>query len=246
MLTKSVTNDTLSRKFAARQQKNRKKATCAVKNPDQGFYDRFQEVLSRLDSLSKAADLTGYSPDQIAKWRDGKSRPPFQPLMILTQAAGLSLDWLATGRDQGADEPAAAEEAETVQLPRLDVGAGAGAGVINGNPSIIGRLPFSKKLLRQFAVRPENAHFIEIFGDSMEPTLQDGGFAVVDASRKDPQDGQIYAFVLNDEVVAKRFQRGLRGAATLISDNSRYPPLAVKSPDDIHVAGWVFFAGGRI
>lgn len=248
MLTVSVTKDTLSRIFAACQLRKRKKAIYAVKIPDEGFYQRLADALSRLGGLQAAAVLTGYSTDQIAKWRDGKSRPPFHPLGQIAEKVGVSLDWLAYGvaPQQQPQGQSAGVPDDLALLPLLNVHAGAGPGIVNGGVEVIDQLPFSRALLRQLGVKHEHAHFIRVRGDSMEPTIASGAIALIDASVKVGRDGELYALVLNDEVVMKRLQTGLRGAVRLLSDNPKYGPLEVKSPDEIRIEGRVFWAGHKV
>jgi transcriptional regulator with XRE-family HTH domain len=73
-------------------------ATSAVARHDIGhspqFRDRLGLVISRIGSLNEAAQIAGYSTDQIRKWRNGLSRPPLFPIARMATAAGVSLDWL--------------------------------------------------------------------------------------------------------------------------------------------------------
>ncbi|WP_454915853.1 hypothetical protein [Xanthobacter sediminis] len=58
---------------------------------------RLREVIDGLGSIARAASIAGITPEQLSKWRDGKARASFLGLAALAQAAGYSLDWLATG-----------------------------------------------------------------------------------------------------------------------------------------------------
>ncbi len=59
--------------------------------------DRFRQVLKRVGGLKGASELINVKAEQIAKWRDGTTRPPFFPLLTLVSAAKLDLNWLARG-----------------------------------------------------------------------------------------------------------------------------------------------------
>jgi phage repressor protein C with HTH and peptisase S24 domain len=217
---------------------------------DDGFLDRFRLVLQRVGQLQRAADLSEYSSEQIAKWRDGKARPPFKPMAILASAAGVSLDWLANG-----DGPASTaailpsqpgEDADTVHLPLMNVVGAAGNGIENHEVEVINRLPFSLALLKQLGVRPDSAQFIRCQVDSMLPTLADGGICLIDTSRTRARDGGIYAVMVGEDVLIKRLQLGARGL-TLISDNAeKYPPETLEGDEigRVKVIGKVFWAGG--
>lgn len=54
------------------------------------------------------------SLESLAKWRDGRARPPFWPLVKLASEAKVSLKWLATG-----DGPMEEQDADVSPPPRL-------------------------------------------------------------------------------------------------------------------------------
>lgn len=226
----------------------------ADKLQDDGFYERLRTVLARVGELKRAAELTGFSPDQVAKWRDAKARPPFGPMAILSAAAGCSLDWLATGEtstpvsdEQAAGTPAPMP-AETALLPLLNVVGSAGPGYANGDVEIVERLPFSRLLLRQLGVNPDKAQFITHSGDSMVPTLADGGVCLIDTARNRPSGDGIYALMVGDELLVKRLAFGAKGL-TLISDNAdKYPPETLTGDElgRVKIMGKVFWTGGGV
>lgn len=232
----------------------------APRTPDDGFPDRFRLVLGRLGSLLRAAELSGYSPEQIAKWRDGKARPAFWPLAILAREAGVSLDWLAfevaprapaqnTDAARGGDvEEDASATAEVALIPMLDVVASAGPGFENHHPYEIERLPFPRAWLRRLGVPEKHARFLAARGDSMEPTILDGAIVLADTRHTTATRDGIYVVVDGANVRIKRIAVGWAGALELISDNERYPTEKLAAPDSeaLRVAGKVVWAGGEI
>lgn len=58
---------------------------------------RLRKIIDTLGSIARASSIAGITPEQLSKWRDGKARASFMGLAALAQAAGYSLDWLATG-----------------------------------------------------------------------------------------------------------------------------------------------------
>ena len=58
---------------------------------------RMTAVVDRLGSRKYAAEVAGVSPDMLAKYLDGSSRPRFDSMAKLALTGGVSLDWLATG-----------------------------------------------------------------------------------------------------------------------------------------------------
>lgn len=217
---------------------------------DQEFRDRLVFVLQRLGSLQAAAEKTGFSTDQIAKWRDGKARPPFKPLAILAKASGMTLDWLAYGVKTLAYEEAGGSRAggfaendpDLMAIPMHNVIASAGNGRSQEPVEEVSTLPFSRRRLLSLGVNPNEVSFIQATGDSMEPTIKDGALVLVDLSKTEIRGGAIYVVSLHDEVRIKRVHRSISGSVTLISDNPAYPPDQLQPGDakDLVVHGRVF------
>jgi phage repressor protein C with HTH and peptisase S24 domain len=227
---------------------------------DEGFNSRFRTVLDQIGSLQRAAELTGMSSDQVAKWRDGKARPPYWPMMILCDAAGMSLDWLAFGRGPAVavrKEPLAPglsreelrqqDDTGTVYIPLSNAVASAGAGIANEEEEDTRRMPFSLALLRKHGVAFENARFITARGDSMEPTIADGALVLIDTSRRDLNAAGIFVLVVDDALLIKRVDPGLTGIR-LVSDNKAYADevLGRRDIDRVNVVGKVFWVGGPL
>lgn len=64
---------------------------------DQELGRRIKRVLELYPSRQKAADVSGRSDDQLAKYIAGRASPTFEAMARLLRAKGVSLDWLATG-----------------------------------------------------------------------------------------------------------------------------------------------------
>ncbi|MCR9175153.1 MAG: hypothetical protein NXI19_04025 [Alphaproteobacteria bacterium] len=59
------------------------------------FQDRMNWIIGTLGSARAASRVAGYSDDQIANWRDGKSKIPLAAAMRLCAKVGKPLDWFA-------------------------------------------------------------------------------------------------------------------------------------------------------
>jgi phage repressor protein C with HTH and peptisase S24 domain len=214
---------------------------------DDRFGERFRLVLSRVGMLQTAADLTGYSSEQIAKWRDGKSRAAFLPMAILCKAAGVSLEWLAFGLGTPENSGEIATQAnisdDVVMVPFLSVHGSAGPGVSNGNVEVIDKIPFSRTLLTKQGVKPDETHAITAKGDSMHPTIADGQIILIDTGMRRIRQDAIYALSIDDDIRIKRIQRGVGGTLTLKSDNPNYEPELISPADaeKLRVEGRVFW-----
>lgn len=75
----------------------------------------------------------------------------------------------------------------------------------------------------------------------MEPTINSKDTLLVDTSKNNPRDGQIYIIRSSDVLWVKRIQRQIDGSLSLISDNPTYAPMQLNLDDhpDIQVIGQV-------
>lgn len=221
--------------------------------PEEPFFQRFREVLDVLGTLQLAASITGFSAEQIAKWRDKKARPPLWPVARLTKAANRSLDWLvgnAAAAASGHPAPLIANHdgEDVVMLPRLAVIASAGPGIENPFPETIDQLPFPRRWLIELSVPENAAYLLDIEGDSMEPTIRDGSICLLDTRFHAPRIEGIYALIDGKDVRIKRIGRGWEGKIVLISDNERYESetLAAPEAEALRIAGKIVWAGGKV
>ncbi|MDQ8757506.1 S24 family peptidase [Sphingosinicella sp. LHD-64] len=136
-----------------------------------------------------------------------------------------------------------------VPVPRLDVGAAAGAGAFGGDERARGHIAFDGSWLRRVARgAPEQLSIIRVAGDSMAPTLSDGDDILVDRGDAGERlrDG-IYVLRIDDVLVVKRL--ALNPAARTVSirsDNPAYPGWPDCPLDAIDVVGRVVWTGRRI
>jgi Peptidase S24-like len=138
---------------------------------------------------------------------------------------------------------------DLVPVPRLDVGASAGAGAFDGDESGETHIAFDPAWLRRIARgAPDLLSIIRVDGDSMAPTLGDGDDILVDrgdgAARL--RDG-IYVLRIDDALVVKRV--ALNPAARTLSirsDNPAYPGWPDCEPAAVNIVGRVVWTGRRV
>ena len=90
-----------------------KKLGGALPTSDGELGSRLLAVVDRIGTRQKASEISGRSTDQIAKYIKGAAEPPFIPLGKLCAAAGVSMEWLATGKDL--PQPAETNNSQTVR-----------------------------------------------------------------------------------------------------------------------------------
>ncbi len=111
-------------------------------------------------------------------------------------------------------------------VKRFDTAASAGVGSLAGEERAAGTIGFDHRWLRRLGLVPENLSIIDVKGESMAPTLNDGDTIMVNRAdgAERLRDG-IYVLRLDDALMVKRVALSPRGARelTVSSDNPHYP-----------------------
>lgn len=72
------------------------------------FGERVSIAIERVGGSTKMAEIADVSTSVLSKWRRGESDPSRSRLVKMARAAGVSVEWLATGEgspDKGAESP---------------------------------------------------------------------------------------------------------------------------------------------
>lgn len=67
--------------------------------PVQGIGNRIKAAADAIGSRKEAARLAGVSDDMLYRYMREETPPRFEAIVRLAQAAGMSLDWMATGQE---------------------------------------------------------------------------------------------------------------------------------------------------
>jgi phage repressor protein C with HTH and peptisase S24 domain len=215
---------------------------------DEEFRRRLRLIMQQFGSVADLARAVGVSDNAIYKWVSGRGQPGMISLVNLAKAAGVSVEWLATGRGTAAkSRPEPQPEIESpdfVTLPRHALRGTGGRPPIQ-SAQIVDHLSFRSDWLQQYLnADPRALALIEATGDSMAPTIDEGDLVLCDL--RDPRfrhDG-IYVFRAGTTLAIKRMQRQLDGTLLVRSDNPAYEPIKVK-PDEINFVGRVIWIGGK-
>jgi phage repressor protein C with HTH and peptisase S24 domain len=133
-----------------------------------------------------------------------------QPAQLLNDTASVSV--------AGNPGPGLAE----VKL--YDVEGAAGAGRDLEGERIEGHIYFPEAQLQALGIQPTQVAGIKVRGDSMENTLADGDWVLVDLANRDIRQEGVFLLTVSGERRIKRVQRLAGGALYLISDNEHYQP----------------------
>lgn len=138
-------------------------------------------------------------------------------------------------------------QSEFVVVPRFDARRSAGPGSLRPDqPEPEGCQLFERQWLRLItSAAPEHLVLLRIDGDSMEDTLSDGDWVMIDCEQTNPTREGIYALRVDDVVWVKRLSVNRPNRTIeVISDNKRWPPQSWPA-DQVTVIGRVIWLVGR-
>lgn len=219
---------------------------CEWKSPQSAVSQYLNgKVALNLDALVRLAKALDFEPAEVSP----------------TLAAGIS---------RAADEPTAAlpVNAPAANTPLPDSSetdlenqyafvpqftAKAAAGIGHDNPHVESRstLAFKREWLRYRGVNPKNLMVIFAAGDSMWPTIDDGDVLLVDRSKAEPADGQVFVLTSAEGAIVKRLVLGPLGGWIIRSDNddkTAHPDrlLARSDLNEHRIIGQVIWRGGDL
>jgi phage repressor protein C with HTH and peptisase S24 domain len=213
---------------------------------DTEFRQRLRLIMQQFGSIADLARAVGVSDNAIYKWVAGRGLPSTISLVNLAKAAGVSVEWLATGKGAAAKikpETRPAESAEFVSPPRDAIRAG--GKIIIQNPQIVDFLKFRPDWLqRTVGVDAKSLALIEAVGDSMAPTVDENDLVLVDLRQSRFKSDGVYVLCSGNDLSIKRIQRQPDGMLVIRSDNPAYQPATV-APDSITLLGRVIWLAGR-
>ena len=199
-------------------------------------------------SLAALSELLGRNPSYLQQFiRKGSPRKlEEQDRATLARFLGVGEDALRDVKDNSYDSSPVSRSAGPgwVEVPRLDLGAAAGAGRVPGGEGAFDTFRFSRRWLEEQGLARADLSAIRVEGDSMEPLLNDGDEILVDRSPRAFRDG-IHVVRVGDTLMVKRVASAGPGRIALLSQNLAYPPVEVAA-DEIAIIGRVVWKGGRV
>lgn len=214
------------------------------------FSDRLKLAMNG-ESTNSFAKKCGYRESTIRGYLAG-SMPSLDKAAHIAKAAGISLQWLATGEGvmrQG--EPLAASagaselETEFALIPGYNIQVSAGSGRLATDETPTRKLAFRHKWLKFKGLKEKDLVLVFANGDSMEPTIGDNNTLMIDTSKRDLKDGNIYVIRTNNHLIVKRVQTLWNKGILLLSDNKEYREQQIEpnEAEDLEVIGKVVWIG---
>lgn len=207
------------------------------------------------DSPSAAIEKFGWKPSTYMAHENGQNGIRSEPALIYGRAYGVEPGWILTGIGIGPDDLVKVRQTqhqsivefnghEYAVISVFDIRFAAGYGAENYEEEPVDNYVISLSLLRSLTDAPvKDIGVFQAQGDSMEPTIRDRDWVVVDRRKTSLKLPGIYTLTVEGEGLIKRASRHLEtGVVTLTSDNARYKPQIIKRPDRLSVIGKVFIS----
>jgi hypothetical protein len=121
---------------------------------------------------------------------------------------------------------------------QISVGAGARY-CLEVEPESSLRL-YSKEFFERHKLDARNLRAYKVFGDSMEPMLQDGCWILIDITKTTIISKKIYMLSVNDEIMVKQLVSGVAGKIIVNSYSPQYPSEIIDpSVEHVQIFGQV-------
>lgn len=111
------------------------------------------------------------------------------------------------------------EDEYFVMVERADVAFSNGRGKVVFVEGKKAPLSFRRDYLRKLGVSEKNAVIVDADGRSNEPTITDGAVLLVNRSAQQIQNGKLYAFRHDNQLLVKRLHQQADGTVLAIPDN---------------------------
>mgnify|MGYP000662136552 FL=1 len=128
--------------------------------------------------------------------------------------------WLLTGKGEMFISNDTTKNSDNYFIDLLNVRAGAGEGIYNYVIETVDTISLDKSFFRT-PINTNKIKGIQVDGDSMEPTLRDGDYVLIDENINFGTNG-IYAIQYGGQILIKRLQFKMDGTIIIISDNDKY------------------------
>ncbi|MGP9500250.1 XRE family transcriptional regulator [Halomonas sp. AOP43-D1-4] len=216
--------------------------------------ERLKEERERIGlSQTALAQIGGVGKTTQIKYEKGTSSPDSSYLSAVADE-GVDIFYVLKGQRSGT--PAAQPLGVALNEPlagfspvkMYDIEAAAGAGRSFEGEPVKTTLYFSTVELSKQGLDPAQVVGIKVRGDSMDGTLADGDWVLVNRGNRDPKQEGVFLLLVSGERRIKRVQRLAGGALYLISDNELYQPEMIKPQDmgDLEILGRCEIRIGRV
>lgn len=167
------------------------------------------------------SEKIGVSKRTLINYEQNDKEPTATTILNIAKYCTINEWWLLTGKGEMLlKENNLVATNNNYNIDLLNVRAGAGEGIYNYVIETVDTLSLDKSFFRT-PINTNKVKGIQVDGDSMEPTLRDGDYVLIDETTTFGVNG-IYAIQLGGQILIKRLQFKMDGTVLIISDNSKY------------------------
>ncbi len=185
--------------------------------------ERFERALEFIygdknnKKISEKYEITQQSVGQLKK-----KKAINETISFICGNEMINLNWIQTGIGEMfiSETKEIQKNDNNYNIDLLNVRAGAGEGIYNYVIETIDTISLDKSFFRT-PINTSKVKGIQVDGDSMEPTLRDGDYVLIDENTTFGVNG-IYAIQLGGQILIKRLQFKMDGTVLIISDNNKY------------------------
>ena len=206
------------------------------------------------EQLALALGLSGQSA--VGNYERDVNVPDVATLTKIAEITGVSLMWLISGGGEHSDLVAenivtrySVSEDKYAFIPRYSASAAAGGGLENGHEEVSGTHAYRRDWLERRQLLPALLAVIEVEGDSMSPTINDGDVILVNRAERKIRKGQVFVFQTEAGVRLKRLYKLMDGRVRVSSDildKIAYPDKWLTPGMDATVIGMVVHRSGSV
>lgn len=202
----------------------------ADKQIDQAFIERFSEIIKDIGGEAVLAEKSSVSRPSIDKYKKGLSDPSRLYLVQLAKAAGVSVEWLATG--EGAKK--LDDQGPFLAIPVLPTAGSAGGGLAVEYSEIGAAYPLPRVWAQRQNLKETNA--FAIWGvEGMEPTCSSNDILIGTTATLGMHQNGVFIIKEGELFNVRRLQ--WKGDRILVkSDNGLYEDDALPLDTDAIVA----------
>ena len=199
------------------------------------FDDIIQRVYEAtgIDSQNELAQVLQINRSAVTQARK-KGHVPDRWLLQLYRKFGLNPEWLENGDGVTfLKKPTGRSVPEFERVPKVNARLCAGDGSFETDADIQCYYAFQKEWLRKKGAVAAMVLF-DIFGNSMEPDIQNGDTVLIDQSQKAILAGALYAVGIEDTIMVKRIEKR-PNKLVLLSNHKDYLPIMLNRDEALAV-----------
>lgn len=208
---------------------------------------RLREIAKECGGNRALCEKSGVSERTFANWLAGMSEPKVVGMASVAQAAGVTLDWLVTGsmpKMRLGARPAG--NSGTIQIAKVNHKLKSEGNTLQSRFDVVAHIPFCQNFLKDNLDQSDldKLFVVEVAGNSMEPTMSAGDFALVQQQEYLSSDG-LYAYALDHAINVKRLMQ-VGSEVEVVSDHQKLYPsyrLANKELNKMQLLGRVIWIG---